>query len=165
MANEIRLSIAGLGILMYSPPAVRHIPRGADYLATDYSDGPAVQRHIQAGSLVGFGTGSPGVFQLRLHQAEPAADVLDASEFKLRLGIKVEEELVCFKDLYALLKWNPKIPAEQTQRMSNGHYRITLCSNTPASGILGDNQVIEVFFEKWDGMPPLAKRGVPTLCE
>jgi hypothetical protein len=165
MASRIHLMISGLGIIMYSPPAVRHIPKGADYLESDYGDPKAVQRHIQAGSLVGFGTSSPGDFHLDLHEAAPPDAVIDASEFKLRLGIKVEENLVCFKDLYALLAWNPKVPSGHTHKLPNGYYRITLCSNRPASGIIGDHQAIRVYFEKWDGMPRLAKTGVPTLCD
>ena len=36
MNHEINISIAGLGIIIYSPSAVSHIPLRADYLQSDF---------------------------------------------------------------------------------------------------------------------------------
>ena len=65
--KEITLTISGLGIIFYSPQSVEHIPEGANYLRSNYLNAEQVQAHIQAGSIVGFGTCSPGTFTMRFH--------------------------------------------------------------------------------------------------
>lgn len=66
---EIDLEIAGVGIILYSPPAVAHIPEGSDYLREHFSHGKDVARHVRACRLTGFCTGSPGEFHLRFWQS------------------------------------------------------------------------------------------------
>lgn len=34
----------------------------------------------------------------------------------------------------------------------------------PSSGVLGDDQVIEVFLQELEELPPLSRSGIPTLC-
>ena len=97
------MDIAGLGIVFYSPKNAEHIPEGHDYLQSNYLTEEQVQPHIQSGSLVGFGTGSPGVFFLKFHSGYPANDFVRASEFKLRLGLQCVGGVVCVRDLYDLL--------------------------------------------------------------
>jgi hypothetical protein len=62
------------------------------------------------------------------------------------------------------MDWQPECPAEQTIELNDGFYHVTLCSDAPESGILGDNQTIDVFFQKLEAFPTLAKHGIPTLC-
>lgn len=55
--RTIEMDVVGLGIVFHSPRAAAHIAEGEDYLAENYSDDRGVQKHIQAGSIVGFGAG------------------------------------------------------------------------------------------------------------
>lgn len=158
------MSIHGLGILIYSPFAASHISKGEDYLSTNYLDAADVQRHVQEGTIVGFGTGSSGDFILDIEMGYPSDRKLNSSEFSLRLGVEVRDHLVCFRDLYDLLEWDPVCPQCQAIAIVNGYYHITLCTSLPSSGLLGDNQKISVYLEKLDRLPDLANQGVPTLC-
>lgn len=162
--KEITMDIAGLGIVFYSPKNVAHIPEGSDYLQTHYLTEEQVQAHIQKGTLVGFGTGSPGNYLLKFASGYPANDVVRASEFKLRLGLHCVGGQVCFRDLYDLLDWTSQCPEEQILELEEGIYHVTLCSNRPPSDVIGDNQLIHVSLQKLDKFPALAIHGVPTLC-
>jgi hypothetical protein len=161
--REITLDVAGLGIVFHSPRAADHIPEGADYLASNYTTEQQVQAHIQKGSIVGFGTGSPGTFVLRFHSGYPDERFVQKCEFKLRLGLECRGGLVCFRDLYELMDWRAACPPKQTLQLDDGYYHVTLCSNRPPSGILGDNQEIDFFLQKLREFPRLATEGVPTL--
>jgi hypothetical protein len=149
---------------MYSPVSAAHIAEGEDYLSTHYWTDTDVQRHIQRGSLVAFGTGSPGTFDLTFADGYPSEMTLRAAEFKLRLGIKVEGAVICVRDLYDLLNWTKRCPSQQALHVEDGYYCVTLCSDRPRSGVLGDNQCISVYLARSPVMPSLANIGVPTLC-
>jgi hypothetical protein len=162
--KEITLDISGLGIVIYSPESAKHIVEGSDYLTRSYTTEQQVQSHIQKGTIVGFGTGSPGTFILRLHSGYPDEAYLQKCEFKLRLGLHCEGGVVCFRDLFDLLQWHHVCPPERVIALDDGFYHVTLCSDMPDSGALGDNQAINVYLQKVDAFPRLAKQGVPTLC-
>src|SRR5262245_54595315 len=162
--KEMVLKIAGMGIVFYSPPLVKHIAEGSDYLTTAYTTEQQVQAHIQQGTLVGFCTGTPGTFFLRFHTGYPDEAYLQRCEFKLRLGLHCVGGLVCFRDLFDLLQWRAACPPKQVLELDDGFYHVTLCSDAPESGILGDDQVIDVYLQPLDEFPRLAKQGVPTLC-
>lgn len=163
--REIDLDIAGLGIMLYSPSAVAHIPEGSDYLQDHFQQPADVARHVMAAELTAFCTGSPGTFRVRLCD-EPLDEVeISAAEFKLRLGLQIQNETICLRDLYDLMNWSATCPSEQQFSMKNGWSRLTVCSSRPASGILGDGQVISIYFESWPDKPSLRWEGVPQLCE
>jgi hypothetical protein len=162
--KEITLNTSGMGIIFYSPQSARHITEGSDYFTPNYSTEQQVQSHIQKGSIVCFGTGSPGTFSLKFHSGYPEEKNLKACEFKLRLGLHCEGGLVCFRDLFDLLQWRSACPPGQAIALDDGFYHVTLCSDLPESGILGDKQTINVYLQKLDAFPNLAKHGVPTLC-
>lgn len=162
--REMRLEISGIGIIFYSPKATEHIAEGSNYLATNYTTEQQVQSHLQTGSIIGFGTGSPGTFILRFQNGYPDEMFLQESECKLRLGLDCRGGLVCFRDLYDLMEWRDECPPTQTLELEDGYYHITLCSDRPASGILGDNQEIGFYLQKLDEFPALAKQGIPVLC-
>src|SRR5688500_9807162 len=113
MEAEIALDVSGLGIILYSPSHAKHIAAGTDYLEADYTTAAQVQQHIQQGTIVGFGTGSSGTFLLRMRSGYPDDEHIDSSDFKLRLGVSVVDELLCFRDLYDLLDWDPTCPTGQ----------------------------------------------------
>lgn len=162
--KTITLDISGPGIILYSPSFVSHIYEGEDYLSTNYMDADQVQPHIQAGTLVGFGTSSPGRFFIHILEGYPEEHTLDEADFTLRLGIQVRDSMICIRDLYDLLNWTSECPSEQILEIDNGYYHITLYSNIPSSGILGDDQIIWMYFNMLPDMPELYPHGVPTLC-
>jgi hypothetical protein len=162
--KKIELDISGLGIIFYSPLNANHIKDGEDYLSKSYTREEDVQSHIQKGTIVGFGTESPGKFNLEIFEGYPSNSIFISSEFKLRLGLNCIGRKICFRDLYDLMEWHSSCPEEQILELNNGIYRITLCSNAPSSGILGDDQMIKIYFEKLNEFPKLSTHGIPTLC-
>ena len=162
MGDTMRLDVAGLGIIMYSPSSGVHIVPGEDYLTKHLWKERDVQRHIQEGKLVVFQTG-PGTYFLKMLSGYPEPNHFRSAEYKYRIGIRVTDSRVCIRDLYDLLSWDPMCPETQVLGMENGIFHVTLVSNEPASGVLGDEQLIEVYFTKLDEWPALATEGIPTL--
>lgn len=162
--QTIRLEISGLGILVYSPFAAAHIGEGEDYLSDKYMDEEQVQPHIQQGTLVAFGTSTPGTFIIHVRSGYPSEETLDAADYTLRLGLQVKDRTVCLRDLFDLLDWTAECPLGQTVEMEDGFYHVTLHSNRPPTGILGDEQEIWMYFQQLEEMPALYPHGVPTLC-
>jgi hypothetical protein len=162
--KAIELEIVGPGIILYSPFAVRHIGEGEDYLAADYGDSLAVQRHIQAGTIIGFGTSSPGRYHLNIRSGYPAEGLVAVSEFKLRLAVRVQGRVLCFRDLYDLMDWTVVCPEDQQFSIDDGIYHVTLCGDRPPSGRLGDDQTIGVFLQPLNSFPRLATAGIPTYA-
>ena len=163
MLSEMVIDVVGLGLIVYSPSSAAHIGGGEDYLQAHYWTPEDVAEHIQAGTIVGFCTSSPGTFILRFHGGYPSEAQLAAAEFRLRLGLR-SDGVVVARDLYELTDWTSEFPREQSFRLAAGIYHLTLCSTMPASGILGDRQVVDVFLNPLDEFPALARTGVPTLC-
>lgn len=164
LPRRIRLDVAGLGVIIYSPSSVLHIVEGEDYLQRRFSDGSAVQEHLQSGTIAAFGTGSPGMFVITSHDGCPSESVLANADLKLRLGI-VSDGTVVFRDLYDLLDWSSAFPPDQAVSKAPGIYRLTVISQIPASGILGDEQEVDVYFEHMDHVPALATVGIPMLSQ
>jgi hypothetical protein len=81
------------------------------------------------------------------------------------LGLEVHEGVICIRDLYDLMQWSAECPASQQLPMADGWYRLTVYSSRPASGILGDNQVIDIDLEAMREKPKLRWEGVPSLCD
>jgi|GEM_PF-932853 len=163
MDRTIRLEIAGLGIIFYSPKFVEHIADGEDYLESNYTCDEQVQPHIQKGTIVGFGTGSAGTFTLRFHEGYPTAGFVAAAEYKLRLGVECAGGELHFRDLYDLMDWESDCPRDQVLSIDDGVYHVTLCSNLPPSGYIGDSQEIDVYLQPLDELPVLVHDGVPML--
>jgi hypothetical protein len=162
--HEIALDIQGLGIILYSPSAVAHIPEGADYLQSRFWHPDDVAQHVMECRLTAFGTGSSGSFQLRFFNGPPNDELVQASRFKLRLGLKVDGGCICVRDLYDLMEWTTACPVDQQFEVPNGWYRLTVFSSPPPSGIIGDKQDVGIFLEVVDGKPQLRWEGVPSLC-
>ncbi|MPQ34175.1 hypothetical protein E4V42_22580 [Clostridium estertheticum] len=166
MNKEISLDVSGMGIIMFSEYAVEHIKEGEDYFSTNYQTGEEVLNHVYQGTIVGFCTSSPGIYILKIKSGYPEETILASAEYKMRLGIQVKGGKIHFKDLFVLMDWMVGYyPEEQSVEMEDGYYNITMHSNKPESGRLGDDQVIYIYFNKLDSMPKLKFNGVPTLCE
>lgn len=164
IGTTMRLHVDGLGILLYSPFGAAGIRDGEDYLSGQYSSSGQVVPHVLRGDLVAFGTGSPGDFRLDFFLGYPHPELLRAREFKLRLGIEVRDGVICVRDIYDLLKWSQNCPEGQRVGVGDGFYHVTVCSDVPRSGVLGDDQQIEVFLKPLDRMPELSYTGIPVLC-
>jgi hypothetical protein len=123
-----------------------------------------VEAHVQRGDLIGFATSSPGTFILKIYEGYPDEAFLQNSQFKLRLGLQCQDGTVCFRDLYDLTNWTSSLPKSQAISLADGAYHVTLCSELPKSGLLGDGQVIHVYLKSLEAYPNLAYRGMPTLC-
>jgi hypothetical protein len=162
--EQMTISVDGLGMIMYSPCFAAAIQEGEDYFTDHYTNAEDVQRHIQSGSIVGFGTGSPGTYRLIFRSGYPENHEISKTRFALRLGIKVEDGGLCIRDVLDLSEWSAACPADQALSISNGMYHMTLLSDVPESGMLGDGQVIRVFFKRLASFPALALTGIPTLC-
>jgi len=162
--REIALGISGLGFILYSRPAVSHIAEGSDYLQKHFRQQEDVARHVMDCQLTTFCTGTPGSFRLRFREGPRDEQAVDAADFKLRLGLEVHEGLICIRDLYDLRQWSAECPAKQQLPMADGWYRLTVYSSFPVSGILGDNQVIDIHLEPIQEKFELRWDGAPCLC-
>lgn len=163
--REIALSVAGLGVILYSPPAVARIRDGSDYLQDHFSQPADVARHVMACELTTFCTGSPGSFLLRFLDGPPNDADVQAADFKLRLGLWVRNGTICVRDLYDLLQWMPECRSKQQLSVPDGWYLLTVFSSRPASGILGDDQVITINLEPVADKPRLRWESIPQLCD
>jgi hypothetical protein len=159
--GEVALDIQGLGIILYSPPAVAHIPEGVDYLQEHFWQPADVARHVMGCRLTTFATGSPGLFRLRFRGGPPD----EVADYKLRLGLRVETGVVCARDLYDLVQWSAACPPEQQLSASDGWYRLTVYTSLPSSGLVGDSQTIDINLEQVTDRPVLRWDGVPMLCD
>ena len=112
--QEITISISGLGLILYSPPAVAHIPEGSDYLQDSFLEPADVARHVVACQLTAFCTGSPGVFRLLFTVGQPDESAIQAAAFKLRLGLQARGGTVCVRDLYDLHAMVGRMPSRST---------------------------------------------------
>jgi hypothetical protein len=160
---RLKLSIRGLGFILYSPFAVAHIADGDDYLQTHFWEPEAVAEHVNTCTLTGFGTGSPGRDHLAFVDRVPSADEENRATMKLRLGIEIRDGVMCARDLYDLMDWSAACPDEQRVRLRSGFYRLTVLSDPPDSGILGDDQRITIYMERTPKRPLLHHAGVPDL--
>ena len=163
--GEIVLDLSGLGFILYSPPAVGHISQGSDYLRECFWQPEDVARHVMDCQLTAFGTGTPGSFRIRFWSGPLEEEAVDEADFKLRLGLQIHDGVICIRDLYDLMSWTADCPASQQLAIADGWYRLTVYTSRPASGILGDNQVIDIHLEATQEKPNLRWEGVPSLCD
>ncbi len=163
--REMPLTLSGLGIILYSPSAVTHIPEDANYLEEQFWDPADVARHVMACQLTAFCTGTPGRFRLRFLDGARDETAVAVADYRLRLGLQVRDGVICVRDLYDLIRWSAVCPAEQRLPAADGWYRLTVYTSRPPSGILGDNQIIDVHLESTADNPAIRWDGVPSLCE
>ncbi len=163
MKHQIDLYIAGLGIVFYSPFAVRNIPEGSDYLEEHFMAAHAVAQSVMDCTITAFGTGSSGNYLLNIFDGDYPERQITSSDKVIRLGIKVEDNEIRFRDLYDFMEWEVECESRQVIQIENGFYKITVFTSLTESGILGDDQVINLHFEKVLEKPVLKWSGVPDL--
>lgn len=162
--KQIRLNIAGMGVIFYSPFAVSKIAEEEDYLESSFEDPMQVKEQALQGRIVGINLGTPGSFILNVLPGYPSEERVNEHRYRLRAGVEVRDGILCVRDLFDLIKWKSKLPERQVIELKDGFYHLTFLSNDPASGVLGDEQVIEIYLNHLDEMPNLRFEGVPTLC-
>jgi hypothetical protein len=161
--ETIRMSIAGLGFVLYSPFAMKDVRPGSSFLDEHFWEPEDVAALVNACTVTGFCTGSPGDYQLRIHHGSPEERFVANAAYKLRLGLEVRDRSLHVRDLYDLDKWDPQCPDGQRLDIPDGFYRITVAS-TPTDDP-HDEQTIDLWFERWTERPKIRHAGVPMLCE
>ena len=162
--KSFSLDVEGLGIIFYSPFATASIAEGDDYLESQFFDPDLVAAQAVEGRIVGVSTGTPGRFLMNVYRGYPEEAVVEKHDFKLRLGIEVRDRMLCIRDLYDLMDWRSTCPPGQSIELDDGFYHVTLLSSEPASGVMGDNQLVGIYLQQLPEMPKLRYSGVPTLC-
>lgn len=165
MLKRISIIIDGMGMVLYSPFAVKKIPVGDDFLTKELWNPEDVKQYVESCQIIPFCTGSPGDYIIDCYEGLPSKDYLSKFEYILQLGIIVRNDTVCIRDLFDFTKWEPNCPEEQKIKIASGYYVMTICTSTPSSGITGENQLIEIHFSKIDYFPATRCNGVPLLCE
>jgi len=160
----MHLMTAGMGIILFSPSMADHIAEGEKYLQNHFWDPTDVQRHLQAGSIVGVCTGSPGDYHLEFRSGRPSLQELAASDFTARLGLRNVDGRIAVCDLFALVHWEKHVPEEQILPLPIGIYHLVFCTNKPVSGRWGDHQTIRIHMEQVTDFPAIPFNGVPMLC-
>ena len=160
--QTIRLQINGLGMIMYSPKSVTHISPGENYFKSNFGSGDQAMEHLKKGSILGLNTGT-GDFNINVFWHPPPAKIAP-DDIVLAFAIIVDGGAIIFRDLEDLTEWEPMPPPNQTVMANDGIYHLTLWTRTPHSGIIGDNQDIDVFIKPIDKFPSrFGYTGVPSI--
>jgi hypothetical protein len=163
MNTTIELDIAGLGIIFYSPFAVGHIRKDEEYIDAHFWRPDDVARHVNACQVSAFGTGSPGLYVLHLHDGPLDAQALAAAKASVVLGIEVRDGTLCFRDLYDFIRWDPECPVGQTVALGNAFYRVTVYTTPIRPSTANAGQDVWLHFEPRVEKPHLEWEGVPDL--
>lgn len=160
--HDFSLSTDGVGIAIYSPESIG-FNEGDDFFSKEFSTPEMVAGHIKKGDIIGFDTGSSGSFNMKIRSGYPSQELLEQYPVALRLALVVKGGKVAMIDLLGLTEWSDEVPEEQVIDIADGIYHVTVMTRKPASGRLGDNQDIYLFFNPIDAMPELKWTGVPYL--
>lgn len=151
-------------MIFYSPSSAQHIAEGEDYFSTRFSDEDDVRQHLETGSIIGVALGAAGDYFIRFHDGYPTDSEIDQFEFAYRVAVRVADGCLVFRDIYDLVYWSPSFEESACVQIRNGIYHVTMLSSCPPSGVFGDQQQIEMFFQPLSGFPALTKTGLPYLC-
>lgn len=162
--KSVELRISGVGIILYSPFAVSSIRQDEDYLSSQYEEPKDVARQVNAGRLVGLGTGAEGTYvvNVRLGDLPPPKE---KAPYQISVGIEIRDRTMYVRDLYDLLCWDPDCPDAQRATLEDGFYHIIASAEEPLAGKWGKDQTIDLYFHKRSAMPKLVWPGVPILCD
>lgn len=163
MERTIHISIDGPGIALFSPGVTAAIPAGSDFLSARFTQPEDIGRHVRAGDVTAFCTGSPGNFILDCREGYPDAAAEEKYPVALRLGLEVRGGEVWVTDLFWLSQFPDSCPEGQILRLDDGFYHLTVLTRKPASGYWGDNQQVLLYWNPLPEMPKLAWRGAPLL--
>jgi hypothetical protein len=163
--KTISLNVEGPGIIFYSPSNLPDIEEHSNFLYEHYESDAQVQSYLQKGTLVGFGLPEPGDYILKFHSGYPPDTQLKkfTSDYALRLGVVCTGGVICFRDVFDLICWEPKCNESQMLELEDGIYHVTLRSSLPISGVAGDSQIVDVYLQPLQAFPRLRREGIPVL--
>lgn len=163
MNEIIEIGIDGLGFVIYSPFAVRKIKEGEDFFEKYLYDGHSSGKIAEECKIVPFCTGSPGNYTIRVYPGMPTEEQKLNYDYRLQVGLIVKDNELYIRDVYDLMDWTKECDLNQRIVMESGFYIVTLLTAIPQSGILGDHQIIDMFFFKMKFFPVIHYNGVPFL--
>jgi hypothetical protein len=125
LVAEGRLHAGGLGLILFSPSVLAHIPEGADFMNElgCEPNGRLYETLVHTQKVVLLGTGSPQIdYAIRVVAPATAApgEALKATEF----GLGIEGGLLAIRDGYAPMEWLVADPDELRFPLRDGYYRV-----------------------------------------
>ena len=163
MNEVIEVAIDGLGFVIYSPFAVRKIKEGEDFFTKYLWDAYSASKMAEECKIVPFCTGSPGDYTIRVCMGLPTDEQKLNYDYRLQVGLIVRDNELYIRDVYDLMDWTKECNLNQRIEMESGFYIITLLTVVSQSGIIGDHQIIDMFFYKVNYFPVMKHNGVPFL--
>ena len=163
MNEVIEAEIDGLGFVLYSPFAVKKIKEGEDFFSKYLLDAHSAGKMAEECKIVPFCTGSPGNYTIRVLMGLPTDEQKLNYDYRLQVGLIVRDNELYIRDVYDLMDWTKECGLNQRIEMESGFYIVTLLTSVPQSGIIGDNQIIDMFFHKLNFFPAMKHNGVPFL--
>lgn len=110
-----------------------------------------------------FCTGNPGDwYHLIVFDGQLDQTAVRAAKHAIRVGIRIQDRTLCFRDLYDLMEWDPHCPTDQQFDFDDGFYRVTVY--TTPEGLDSSDRIVYLHFEKTLVRPELRWDGVPQLC-
>jgi hypothetical protein len=73
MDYEMRVSIGGMGIVLFSAKTMSYVSEGIDFMMTAFMQAEDIAGHINKGDITGFCTGSGGDFDMHFLSGAPEA--------------------------------------------------------------------------------------------
>lgn len=163
MDYKMRLSIDGMGIVLFSAETMSYVCEGTDFMMTEFMQAEHIAEHINKGDITGFCTGSGGDFDMHFLSGSPEAGIEQQYPISAKLGLEVKGGSIQFCDLFWLTKWDTNFPEDQIIKMPSGFYEVTIFTKCPESGYWGEDQTILIYFNKVDKLPELSWTNVPYL--
>lgn len=163
--GKVTIEARGIGLIVYSPWAMRDVAPGSPFLFEHFEDPDDVAAYVRAGKIAAFCTGSPGIYNIELEEGKLDLAAIAGYPWMIELALEVRDRTVCIRDLFDLAPWDPVCPSAQTFTLEDGFYRVYAGTRPTNSGIVGDNQSIFLGFEPTPELPKVSWEGVPYLGE
>ena len=161
--TEMQLSTSGPGIALFSPGMTTGIPEGSNFLMEEFVRPEDIGRHVRAGDVTAFCTGSPGNYHLRFLGGYPDEETGGEYPVALRLGVEIRGGEIWVTDLFWLSDFPKSCPPDQVVKLPDGFYHVTVLTRRPESGCWGDDQSIRIYLQPLPAMPPRRWPGAPLL--
>ncbi len=122
----IRLSAYGLGLMIYSPTAVRALEAGYNYMPTNGPLREPLRSQVEEKQrVVLLGTGSPEIdYAIIPHDGPVSRAARRSAAAEVRFGLRVEGRSVCVRDGYAPMEWTRRVSRRQTFPLADGYYGV-----------------------------------------
>lgn len=163
--NEYReIEIEGLGIVFHSGGILKMRQDGYDFLENEFWNPEHVSRHVNAGDITAFCTGSPGIYHLKFNTECPGREEMNEYVAKVQIGILIDDGILYIRDLYDLMEWDSKCEDAEKIFLDNGIYLLTAYENRISDREFYESgQDIYIHIEKVEKMLDLNYEEVPML--